>query len=145
MSATDTVISVFKVKHISKLRHEWIALRSERQTSLAIQSTFKRIYLYWPGHIASHNYSLFVFFRLCKAVDDKLAATLEDTQYFIMASQQNKHTRLSKRTSMSRVSDLSFLSGNKTVINDLDPFDRFGDSQHIQSFLQETCFSAFNQ
>ncbi|XP_073244201.1 conserved oligomeric Golgi complex subunit 1-like isoform X2 [Porites lutea] len=82
--------------------------------------------------------------RFCKAVDDKLAATLEDTQYFIMASQQNKDTRLSKRTSMSRVSDLSFLSGNKTVINDLEPFDRFGDSQHIQSFLQETCFSAFN-
>ena len=84
-------------------------------------------------------------FRLCKAVNDKLAATLEDAQYFILDAQQNKGTKLPKRTSVNRISDLSFLTGNKAVTNESEPFDRFGDSDQIKSFLQETCFSAFNQ
>lgn len=84
-------------------------------------------------------------FRLCKEVDDKLAATLEDGQYFILDAQKNKDAELSKRASVSRNPDLSFLTGNKSVSHESDPFDRFGDSRQIQSHLQETCFSAFNQ
>ena len=86
-----------------------------------------------------------LLFRLCKAVDDKLAALLEDAQYFILDAQKNKNAELSKRTSASRISDLSFLTGNMAVTYESDPFDRFGDSRQIQSFLQETCFSALNQ
>lgn len=86
-----------------------------------------------------------LLFRLCKAVDDKLAALLEDAQYFILDAQKNKNAELAKRTSASRISDLSFLTGNRAVTYDSDPFDRFGDSRQIQSFLQETCFSALNQ
>lgn len=85
------------------------------------------------------------FFRLCKAVDDKLAATLEDAQYFILDVKKAQGPELTKRTSVSKVSDLSFLTGSKTSAEETDPFDRFGDSCQIQSFLQETCFSAFKQ
>lgn len=84
-------------------------------------------------------------FRLCKAVDDKLAATLEDAQHFILDGQKAQGPEVTKRTSVIKVSDLSSLTRNKTSSNETDPFDRFGDSCQIQSFLQETCFSAFNQ
>ncbi|XP_020608067.1 conserved oligomeric Golgi complex subunit 1-like isoform X2 [Orbicella faveolata] len=83
--------------------------------------------------------------RLCKAVDDKLAATLEDAQHFILDGQKAQGPEVTKRTSVIKVSDLSSLTRNKTSSNETDPFDRFGDSCQIQSFLQETCFSAFNQ
>lgn len=84
-------------------------------------------------------------FRLCKAVDDKLAATLEDAQYFVLDVQKAQGPELTKRTSVIKVSDLSSLTRNKTSPNETDPFDRFDDSCQIQSFLQETCFSAFSQ
>jgi len=84
-------------------------------------------------------------FRLCRAVDDKLAATLEDAQYFILDVQKVQGPELTKRTSVLKVSDLSPLTRNKASSNETDPFDRFADSCQIQTFLQETCYSAFNQ
>ena len=84
-------------------------------------------------------------FRLCKAVDEKLAATLEDAQYFILDSQKATGAEQSKRTSVNRLPDFNFLTSNKALAHESEPFDRFGDSCQIQSFLQETCFSAFNK
>lgn len=85
------------------------------------------------------------FFRLCKAVDDKLAALIEDAQYFVLDAQKNKKPELSKKSSVSRIADLSFLTPNKGVAYESEPFARFGDSSSIQSYLQETCFSALYQ
>ncbi len=93
--------------------------------------------------LPSHDFCS--LFRLCKAVDDKLAATLEDAHYFIVDVQKGHAPKLTKRTSSSKVSDLSFLTRNRTSPEETEPFDRFGDSRQIQSFLQETCFSAFSQ
>ena len=94
------------------------------------------------------NMTLILFcslFRLCKAVDDKLAATLEDAQHFILDVQKAQGGELTKRTSVIEFPNLSSLTRNKTSSNETGPFDRFGDSCQIQSFLQETCFSALNE
>ena len=39
----------------------------------------------------------------------------------------------------------SCLNKNKTTSEETEPFDRFGTAGEIQSFLRETCFSAFSQ
>ncbi|XP_022785211.1 conserved oligomeric Golgi complex subunit 1-like isoform X1 [Stylophora pistillata] len=82
--------------------------------------------------------------RLCKAVDEKLAAILEDAQHFISDAQKAQGSDLTKRTSVSKAFELSLLNKNKTS-DETEPFDRFGTASEIQSFLRETCFSAFSQ
>ena len=90
--------------------------------------------------------SLFLFlFRLCKSVDCKLAALLEDCQYFISDEQKNKYPELSEGKPVKRISDASFLTSNRETTFESQPFDRFGDCRQIQAFLQETCFSALNE
>ena len=113
----------------------WYVLCSMEIASLCIRHLLSLL----PSHDFCSLY------RLCKAVDDKLAATLEDAQYFILDVQKFQGPELTKRTSGSKGSDLSFLTRNRTSPEETDPFDRFGDSRQIQSFLQETCFSAFSQ
>ncbi|XP_068741346.1 conserved oligomeric Golgi complex subunit 1-like isoform X2 [Montipora capricornis] len=83
--------------------------------------------------------------RLCKSVDDKLGALLEDSQYFTADGQRKKGPESSKKTSVTRISDVSFLTPSKKANCESDPFDRFGDSRQIQTYLQETCLSALNE
>ncbi|XP_015773605.1 PREDICTED: conserved oligomeric Golgi complex subunit 1-like isoform X1 [Acropora digitifera] len=83
--------------------------------------------------------------RLCKSVDCKLAALLEDCQYFISDEQKNKYPELSEGKPAKRISDASFLTSNRETSFESQPFDRFGDCRQIQAFLQETCFSALNE
>ena len=85
------------------------------------------------------------FFRLCKAVDDKLAAILEDAQHFFFDTQKAPGPEIIKRTSVSKAFELSLFNKNKTISDETEPFDRFGIANQIQSFLRETCFSAFSQ
>nr|XP_058952613.1 conserved oligomeric Golgi complex subunit 1-like [Pocillopora verrucosa] len=83
--------------------------------------------------------------RLCKAVDEKLAAILEDAQHFMFDVQKVSGPDLTKRTPVRKAFELSLLNKNKTTSEETEPFDRFGTAGEIQSFLRETCFSAFSQ
>lgn len=85
------------------------------------------------------------FCRLCKAVDEKLAAILEDAQHFMFDVQKVSGPDLTKRTPVRKAFELSLLNKNKTTSEETEPFDRFGTAGEIQSFLRETCFSAFSQ
>lgn len=98
------------------------------------------------SHQISCLSSLLLFnFRLCKSVDCKLAALLEDSQYFISDEQKSKCPELSEGKSGNRISDASFLTSNKETSFESQPFDRFGDCSQIQAFLQEICISALNE
>lgn len=82
--------------------------------------------------------------RFCASLDSKLQATIEDSRYFVSDSNDKNigHKRVS---SLGARKDLSFLSESNSDDDSNGPFDKFGDAEDIQNFLQETCFDHMNQ
>ena len=88
--------------------------------------------------------SLEFVFRFCASLDSKLQATVEDSKYFVSES-NDKNSGHSRVSSLGTKKDLGFLADNKTNDDSKGLFNRFGDAEEIQKFLQETCFDHVNQ
>ncbi|XP_031572017.1 conserved oligomeric Golgi complex subunit 1-like [Actinia tenebrosa] len=83
--------------------------------------------------------------RLCVCINEKLQATSDDAQHFISKIKDTQSSEKSRVSISGRAEELGIIVGQTDKIDEKGPFDRFSDAKEIQTFLQDTCFDAFNR
>lgn len=86
-----------------------------------------------------------LFHRLCVCINEKLQATTEDAQHFISKTKDIQSPEIPRLSISGRAEELGIIVGPTDKTDEKGPFDRFSDAKEIQTFLQGTCFAAFNR
>ncbi|XP_048583380.1 conserved oligomeric Golgi complex subunit 1 isoform X2 [Nematostella vectensis] len=83
---------------------------------------------------------------LCSSINDKLSVILEDAQYLIADPKPDNASPATPKQSIfvpPGTPRQSSFAQNEA--GHQSPFDRYKDSSKIQTFLQDACFTAFNE